>query len=366
MDQTVGTNLPNTTIPGKNLVAPIFREFLKSLRVHLLPILALGLYSVILFAYIKVFNLEHMSYFAVHGATGFHLFILTILAFVIFYCIRLQLRDKPKQLIPHVIAHLKQDFFTWDRFFSATIAISLFILLLVTFSNFKRMIPEVIPFQFDLLFADIDRAMHFGVDPWRILQPVLGFPLVTFFINFLYNVWLFLVIMVFYWQAFATGNRQLRDQYILSFFLCWMVIGTLFATLLSSAGPCFYPRFVSGEDIYAPLMSYLNGANEVYPIWALDTQNILLQNYESKSAALASGISAMPSMHVSISWLMVLLGWKINKYLGWAFTIYCGFILIGSVHLAWHYAVDGYVSIILTTGIWLICGRITNNNRSAA
>ena len=30
-------------------------------------------------------------------------------------------------------------------------------------------------------------------------------------------------------------------------------------------------------------------------------------------------------------------------------------ILLSSVHLAYHYAVDGYVSIALVSGIWLTC-----------
>jgi hypothetical protein len=33
-------------------------------------------------------------------------------------------------------------------------------------------------------------------------------------------------------------------------------------------------------------------------------------------------------------------------------------VLIGSVHLGWHYAVDGYVAIAAVTGFWWIAGRI--------
>ena len=33
-------------------------------------------------------------------------------------------------------------------------------------------------------------------------------------------------------------------------------------------------------------------------------------------------------------------------------------ILIGSVHLAWHYAVDGYAGILLAAAFWLIAGAI--------
>jgi len=33
-------------------------------------------------------------------------------------------------------------------------------------------------------------------------------------------------------------------------------------------------------------------------------------------------------------------------------------IWIGSFHLGWHYALDGLVSVALTFGIWVLCGRI--------
>ena len=37
---------------------------------------------------------------------------------------------------------------------------------------------------------------------------------------------------------------------------------------------------------------------------------------------------------------MALLGWRINKWLGAALTLFTGLIVIGSVALGWHYAVD--------------------------
>jgi len=361
MNQNFSTALAGTAGFGLHYVRTALAQLWDALLDNRAPAMAMTLYATSLYVYIKVFSLEEMAYFDVYGSLGVSLFILTLFLFLITYCIRLQLRDKPERLIPHVAQSLGRDIFTWSRFFNGAIGIGIFLLLMMTFANFKRMIPEVVPFHYDVLFHDLDRAIHFGMDPWAILQPLLGHPAMTFGINFLYNIWLFIIIMVFYWQCFATDNRQLRTQYMLSFILCWGVIGTLAATLLSSAGPCFYFRFVDGEDVYAPLMNYLRSANEVFPIWALDMQNTLLRGYETKSTAIASGITAMPSMHVSLAWLMALLGWRTSRFAGWAFTTYCGFIMIGSVHLGWHYAIDGYVSIVLTTLIWLASGWISRH-----
>jgi uncharacterized membrane protein len=50
--------------------------------------------------------------------------------------------------------------------------------------------------------------------------------------------------------------------------------------------------------------------------------------------------------------LFALVGWRTSRLLGWLFTAYACVILIGSVHLGWHYAVDGYFSIAGALLIW--------------
>ena len=47
-------------------------------------------------------------------------------------------------------------------------------------------------------------------------------------------------------------------------------------------------------------------------------------------------------------------------YSGYLTLIYLFFIQIGSVHLGWHYAVDGYASMILTWLLWRLSGWIVN------
>jgi hypothetical protein len=119
------------------------------------------------------------------------------------------------------------------------------------------------------------------------------------------------------------------------------------------------------EDIYAPLMAYLQAANEHYPIWALGAQENLWTHYEHLTAGAGSGISAMPNMHVGTSMLFTLLGWRTHRLLGLAFAAFTGIILIGSVHLGWHYAVDGYVAIAATCLIWFVVGRVIASSSDA-
>jgi membrane-associated phospholipid phosphatase len=65
-----------------------------------------------------------------------------------------------------------------------------------------------------------------------------------------------------------------------------------------------------------------------------------------------AGISAMPSIHLAMATLFAFLAFEVRKWLGWLFVGYAAIILIGSVILGWHYAVDGYAGIILASLIW--------------
>ena len=71
---------------------------------------------------------------------------------------------------------------------------------------------------------------------------------------------------------------------------------------------------------------------------------------------LGKGISAMPSMHVATSVLFALVAWQTHRKLGIVLTVHAAAVMIGSVHLAWHYALDGYIGALLTYGIWRAAG----------
>jgi hypothetical protein len=60
----------------------------------------------------------------------------------------------------------------------------------------------------------------------------------------------------------------------------------------------------------------------------------------------------MPSLHNASAMLFALAGYQINRLWGRVLTVHAFFIFIGSIHLAWHYAVDSYVSWALTLVVW--------------
>ena len=66
----------------------------------------------------------------------------------------------------------------------------------------------------------------------------------------------------------------------------------------------------------------------------------------------------MPSMHVAEAVLFAILGWKANRWLGEALTLFALITQVGSVHLGWHYAIDGYLAAVAVVPIWLLGGWI--------
>ena len=252
-------------------------------------------------------------------------------------------------------ADLRRRYLQPDRLIAFLIVFLIIPPFMSAFGAFKQAIPLFNGFSWDPAFMQWDRALHGGHHPWELMQPVLGHPLVTSIVNFFYNAWFFLMFGIVFWQAWS-GRRQLRMQFFCSFVLIWGVIGTLMAITLSSAGPCYYGRVTDQQDPFAPLMEYLYTARESYPVWALYIQEVLWEGYQTGAANLIKGITAMPSMHVSAAVLFALLGWRTNRWAGIALTLFAIMIQIGSVHLGWHYAIDGYIAAVVTIVIWAVVG----------
>jgi membrane-associated phospholipid phosphatase len=96
-----------------------------------------------------------------------------------------------------------------------------------------------------------------------------------------------------------------------------------------------------------------------YPLWSIEAQQLLLNEYVTSQTGMGSGISSMPSMHVAIAGLCTFFLWNIHKGLGCVAGLFTAIVLVGSVHLGWHYAIDGYVSIAGVAMIWWLADYLS-------
>jgi hypothetical protein len=236
-------------------------------------------------------------------------------------------------------------------------AITAFSILEVSFTTLKEAIAQIHPFSWDRVFMQWDRILGFGHLPWEYLQSFLGFAPITMAINVVYDSWFVVMFGCLFWQIFSRMGGVLRLQFLLSFSFAWFFGGNLLALAFSSAGPCFYGYLYPGADPYAAQMAYLHTVNQSWPIWSVDVQQTLWRSYAAGHGVLG-GISAMPSMHVTIAVLLAIWGWRTNRVAGLALTAFATVIAVGSVHLAWHYAVDGIAGAALAVIFWGAAGAV--------
>lgn len=242
----------------------------------------------------------------------------------------------------------------------------LMLVLNISFSSYtfvKSLIPYFNPYDLDLTFYQLDKWLHFGVSPWEITHQLLPNALSTLVINFLYNLWFFLMWGMLLFFIVYRKNDQLRNQFILTFLISWFLLGNVIATWLSSAGPAFFHHFYE-QDLYQELMVRLRTQDTqlkeagFFSLWVLSSQDMLWDSYITGIRGRGTGISAMPSLHVTIAVLMAITIYKLNRKIGYVAWVYAFFIQVGSVHLAWHYAIDGYIGALLVVILWHSIGYI--------
>lgn len=255
--------------------------------------------------------------------------------------------------------------FLWSRYSAPTARIAVAkglpllavaVLALPFFSKMKAAIPLFTDYTWDAAFIAWDRAIFLGHDPWLVMQPLLGFPIVSAFLALMYHLWFLLLYPGVMFFAFAKMDNSLRRQFFLSYVLSWSLVGGLMATMLASVGPCFLEPLL-GNNHYAEQMAYLYAANEQVPIMVLNVQELLLEWHGRSESGLGSGITAMPSMHCAIAFLYWIAVRRISARWGAFFGVFFFMTWISSVHLAYHYAVDGLVSLIAVAAIWAASER---------
>ncbi|PZV36515.1 phosphatase PAP2 family protein [Mesorhizobium kowhaii] len=199
--------------------------------------------------------------------------------------------------------------------------------------------------------------IHFG-QPWRHLHAVVpGW--IASVLGLCYGPLWFAQWFGFVLLAAFLPNDRLRIRYLFSFAATLLLLGTVLRAAGASAGPIFYDRMFGGDrfaDLTAALASIPSGA------MTLGTSDYLYASYTDNSAVFGVGISAMPSIHVAMAFLNALFLSSLNRRLGIVGWTYAASILFGSVYFGWHYALDGYVSIVGVLLIWRWASHLAHSD----
>lgn len=230
------------------------------------------------------------------------------------------------------------------------VPILLTLAFLGSFGTYKSLIAYIHPFAWDAAFSDVDRLI-FGTDPWRLTHAIIG-RAGTRVLDLVYGLWfpawLFTLI---YFGCFASEARQRR--FVIAFIAVWMVEGFVLATIFSSAGPCYL------QMIHHPYAVRYQGLFPMDAPGANAAQAMLATAYRGGDIGAFKGISAMPSVHVGVAFLLVLASrgwWRV------AALLFFAMIFVASVHLGWHYASDGFAASFVTA----VCWQLAKHGRPAS
>ncbi|CAN1495965.1 Inositolphosphotransferase Aur1/Ipt1 [Paracoccaceae bacterium] len=261
------------------------------------------------------------------------------------------------QRSPDRMAALKTEVWSFvtdrDRMLGGFIAAVLMTMVLVSFAQLKNLLPVLNPFSWDADFSELDRVLHFGTLPHEFLDAVFGAHYSLSFFTGIYNLWLFLMYFVLVIACFLRTDNPHRIRYLIAFILTWSIGGNLLATLFSSAGPPYFANLGLGST-YEPLMQVLKAHALTGALTVVDTQALLWRWHISGQQI--NAISAFPSMHVASSVLMAIVAFQFSRLLGVLMSLFAMGIMIGSVLLGWHYAVDGYAGGLVAALSWIAAG----------
>jgi hypothetical protein len=201
----------------------------------------------------------------------------------------------------------------------------------------KTMLPVTQGFWADPMLASADR-MIFGKDPWVISHEIFGS--ISGLLDRIYVTWAPTKLATLIFLILAAASPA-KSRALVAFFLTAST-GCLMQYFLPSAGPIFYEQLSFGRQF----------ADMPVEPWVATARDYLWADYLAGGGKPGTGISAMPSMHVAVALWVALVFRAYFPRLQWLGWTYFAAILIGSVHLGWHYALDGIVASAIAVAAW--------------
>ena len=187
----------------------------------------------------------------------------------------------------------------------------------------KPAIPMINPFSWDLTFMEWDRGLHFGVEPWALLQPLLGYDLSPS-----PSTW---PIISGSWRCSGHGSgsasARMRESCAPGFSspTCWPggSAAACWLCVFSSAGPVYYDELGLTPDPYTGAFRLPQRCQHphsaVVPRYSADALGRLYRQGSRRF-----GISAMPSMHNASAVLFALAFRQVSKRAWMVLHAVCG------------------------------------------
>ena len=199
--------------------------------------------------------------------------------------------------------------------------------------------PDVL---YDRGLYRLETALHFGVNPGRLLQGLFPYPPLWRVLDHYYGAFILTVMAGLGWFA-ATLSIRDRARFAAGFVLLW-VTGSWIYLAVPSLGPCYVLK-----DDYTNVRASM-------PLQSA-AMDLLLAQYgrvhsfhrrpEGTDLTPYLGVAAMPSLHVGAQAFLMLFARRRSRVLFLLFAFLTALTLFTSVVSGWHYAIDGYAALLL-------------------
>ena len=247
----------------------------------------------------------------------------------------------------------------WWRLGYILLTLGVYLLFIDSFGRAKSLIPLFHPYGIDPWLHRIETFIHLGVSPsqWWVAQVPAS--ITRYFAYFYMPAWGFMMQGYLTWQLCKEPGIG-RSQFISCYFSLWIIAGLVVATLLASVGPIYYAQFYNdahSAGYEAMLRSLLHEPDAMSQQMYIDLRTMLLAFYQDATLTNMNAISAMPSLHTAIAFLMALHSRQYAPRMRFITYPFALFIFIGSFALGWHYVIDSYVSAVLVWAVWKLNAR---------
>ncbi|VAX19593.1 hypothetical protein MNBD_NITROSPINAE03-1002 [hydrothermal vent metagenome] len=248
------------------------------------------------------------------------------------------------------------------------------------FLHLKHVILLINKANHDLFLWNLDRLLHFGVQPNVWMMESFGlnhdFSITVDWLYIKYFKYMQIACLLFFLEP---KGRKFSEKFFLAFTLLWALGGIAYLAAPAD-GPCYsilvdYSTLKgAGNHIFKfPVIDKIPAdyarSYSASKIWyAKSFQDALWVSRarflsDNGQPGMFYGIAAMPSLHVAVVALIALFFFPVSSILGVIGSLYAVIMLIGSVLLQWHYAVDGYAGIALALIVWRLSFILSRTKR---
>jgi len=238
------------------------------------------------------------------------------------------------------------------------------LIFMVSFTALKTSIPYIVPYYADPFFADLDRVMHGGVDPWILSHQFSDWIPPWSVLTIYLTMWIPLAIFFPIILVFVDDNEERQNRFLLLYCFSWIGLGNIIALAGSSVGPIYYDALLGTESFLGLRDALARSGLADSPMGYI--QGLLWASYKYNEQHVGTGISAFPSVHVGTAMMLCLYLAERSMRLIPIGIAFLAAILFLSVYIGWHYAIDGYFSILVVWLAWYLIKRKRTGNAVSA